>query len=258
MATKNDFNSDGTQKGYDNIKRNKELIKTLFDTPEHKIYQEKKKKTQKRKERTYKFTSLGGSGKAVQFLIFSNVLIYILGFIVGTPFLFSHFAGFPMFSPFFRIWQPVTSMFLHGGFLHIAFNMFVLWQFGKYLEELWGTKKFLIFYIIAGVFSGILCSLLSIAPAVGASGAICGLLAAYAFLEPDAKILLFFFIPAKIKPCVIWFGILSAVFGILSIFDPALGFGIANFGHLGGLLAGAAISYFWLKKDILRNYNRLV
>jgi membrane associated rhomboid family serine protease len=159
--------------------------------------------------------------------------------------MFTYFASYNLSDSNFAIWQPVTSMFLHGGFIHILFNMFVLWQFGNQTEEIIGTKKFLQLYFLSGIISGVLWMFFGTGPAVGASGAICGLLAAYVFIAPETEVLLFFFIPMKIKNLVYGFAAFSLVFGVLSIINPSLGFGVAHFGHLGGLVGGYLLTYYW-------------
>jgi len=218
----------------------------MFDTPELRAYEKKRSKNNKIKEWTYKIFSLGMSGKTTKTLIYLNIFVFVLEllFKVGM----SMFIGFPISSPLFMFWQPFTSMFLHGGWIHLIVNMVALWSIAKPLEEMWGNKKLLIFYLLCGLFSGLLCALIFPLPVVGASGAICGLLSAFAWLNPNTKILLFFVIPAKTKPAVIWFGVISLILGIASLINPVFGFGIAHFGHLGGLLAGVGLMYFWKKR----------
>jgi len=134
------------------------------------------------------------------------------------------------------LWQMVTYLFLHGGFLHILFNMLALYMFGTELEWLWGTSRFLRFYFITGVGAA-LCSIIvspnSTIPIIGASGAIYGLLAAYGLLFPDRTLLLYFVIPIKAKYFVL---ILGAITFWSSI--TATGGGIAHVAHLGGMIFG--------------------
>ena len=137
------------------------------------------------------------------------------------------------------LWQMGTYLFLHGGFFHILFNMLALWMFGNDLEGLWGTQRFVRFYFITGVGAA-LCSILvtpnSTIPIIGASGAIYGLLLAYAIYFPERPILLIvFWVPARL--CVTILGAI-AVFASLSEAG-----GVANATHLGGLLVG----YLYLK-----------
>lgn len=163
------------------------------------------------------------------------------------------------------LWQPVTYMFLHhpGGFGHILFNMLALWMFGVELERLWGTPFFLRYYFVAGIGAALTTLIVSLLPfdfaaqvyystTVGASGAIYGLLFAYAYYYPDRPILLVIFpVPAKYVVMILGgFALLSSMSG---------GSGVAHATHLGGLLAGyiylksgrgglmAEIKYRWVK-----------
>ncbi|MCL2039037.1 MAG: rhomboid family intramembrane serine protease [Bacteroidetes bacterium] len=138
----------------------------------------------------------------------------------------------------FHIWQLITYQFLHGDFWHIFFNMFMLWMFGTELEQFWGSKKFLRFYLICGVGAGILHILISsalgdIAPAIGASGSVYGLLFGFIMLNPDRRLIVFpIFIPLKAKWIGIGMVVLSVVGGISG------NDGIAHFAHIGGGLMG--------------------
>jgi membrane associated rhomboid family serine protease len=147
----------------------------------------------------------------------------------------------------FWVWQLATYMFLHGGVFHIVFNMLALWMFGAELERTWGTRYFLKFYFVTGIGAGILTVLFSMLPfafarqlqdvnVIGASGAIYGLLLAYAIYFPERPILLIvFWVPARL--CVT---ILGAIAVFASLNESG---GIANATHLGGLLVG----YLYLK-----------
>ncbi len=132
-------------------------------------------------------------------------------------------------------WQIFTSMFLHGGFMHLFFNMFALYIFGIELEYSWGSKKFLQYYLICGIGAGIVSLLTyynSPVPIIGASGAIYGVLLAYALLFPDRYLYLYFLIPIKAKYLV-------GLFIIIEFFSGISGGGnIAHFAHLGGILTG--------------------
>ena len=147
------------------------------------------------------------------------------------------------------VWQLGTYMFLHGGVFHILFNMLALWMFGAELERIWGTRYFLKFYFVTGIGAGMLTVLFSLLPfsasqqlygsnVIGASGAIYGLLLAYALYFPDRPIYMYlvFPIPAKI------FVMIMGVIAFYASFSSAGG-GIANATHLGGLL----VAYLYLK-----------
>jgi len=154
----------------------------------------------------------------------------------------------------FRFWQPLTSMFLHGGLFHILCNMLVLWSFGNPIEQTIGTKKFLQLYFLSGLVSAIFWMFLGTGPAVGASGALCGLMSAFLFIAPESEVLLFFIIPIKIKNAIYGFAVFSLVFGLLSLLNPSYGFGIGHFAHLGGLIGGYLIAYYWKTKNLIASF----
>lgn len=142
-------------------------------------------------------------------------------------------------QPFnFQVWQLITYQFMHGGFSHILFNMFALWMFGSSIEDVFGSKKFLIFYLLAGVSAGLLHLFVSpllgsgAAVTIGASGAVYGVLIAYALFFPDNLIFLYFLIPVKAKYMI---GFLIVI-EFLAI-DSASS-GVAHLAHLGGALFG--------------------
>jgi membrane associated rhomboid family serine protease len=228
----------------------KEKIKEIFNTPDFQDYKKKKKSTQKQKENLYKVTSIGNSTNSIRNLIIANVILFILSMYI-FPIIFTYGASYNIVSSDFGLWQPLTSMFLHGGIIHLVVNMFVLWSFGNQLEEIIGTKKFLSLYFLSGIVSGCLWMMVGTGAAVGASGALCGLMAAYIFIAPESTVLLFFFIPVKIKNAVYGFAAFSLIFGCLSLINPSLGFGIAHFGHLGGLIGGYLITYYWKTKNLI-------
>jgi membrane associated rhomboid family serine protease len=147
------------------------------------------------------------------------------------------------------VWQPVTYMFVHARTpTHILFNMLILWMFGVELERMWRTKFFLKFYAVTGIGAGILSILVSLLPfavtratydanIIGASGALYGLLLAYALYYPNRPILMFFFFPVPAKYFV---AILGAIAFITSMEGNS---GVAAFTHLGGLI----VAYVYLK-----------
>jgi membrane associated rhomboid family serine protease len=146
------------------------------------------------------------------------------------------------------VWQLVTYMFVHAGPSHLLFNMLALWMFGTELERMWGTKDFAKFYFVCGIGAGLFQVLLGILPfgfaaqfylipVVGASGAIYGVLAAYALYFPSRPILLFLLFPVPARYAVMIFG------GLALMFAMSGGGGIAHTAHLGGLIVG----YLYLK-----------
>ena len=212
---------------------------------------------------------------AVKNIIIINILVLIMTYLNETL-MVEKFALFYPTSPFFHWWQPVTHMFMHGGFWHILFNMYTLYIFGSTLERVWGPKKFLIFYFVTGIGAaaihtgvewiqmqnwitqaaeGSQSALVSIhqlkmTPTLGASGAIYGVLMGYALLYPDSMLVLFFPpIPIKAKWMVLIFAAIELVTGV-----TGTGGGIAHFAHLGGLIFGFILIRFWKKRGTL--YNR--
>ena len=148
----------------------------------------------------------------------------------------------------FWVWQVATYMFLHGGIFHIVFNMLALWMFGAELERIWGTRDFLKFYFVTGIGAGALTVLFSTLPfsfaqqvqhsiVIGASGAIYGLLLAYALYFPDRPIYMYFVFPI---PAKVFVAIMGAIAFFSSLSETG---GTANATHLGGLIVG----YLYLK-----------
>lgn len=243
--------------------------------------------------------------ETVKQLIIINVIFFIGTYIIGQPtaisFLGLHFPE----NPEFKLWQPLTHMFMHGGFMHIFFNMFALYSFGSLLEQMWGGKKFLVFYFSCGLGAALLhvgvnyitfyqglevlsingfpktevLQLLSegkyspkweelmgasqfnsfmstyLTPTVGASGAIYGILVAFAFVVPNAELMLLFLpIPIKAKYFVPGLLAVDLFLGIKgqAIFGSG-GDGIAHFAHLGGALIGFIMMWYWKKNQFNNN-----
>ena len=136
-------------------------------------------------------------------LVIINALVYLAQALFDGPEekISRLIALFPYNTPFFKPYQLVTHMFAHGGFFHLFFNMFVLWMFGSLLEKAWGPKRFLIFYLVCGLAAGITHLALENVPAVGASGAIMGLLAAFAYLFPNTELIISNTATCKSKVC---------------------------------------------------------
>ncbi|TVR90222.1 MAG: rhomboid family intramembrane serine protease [Saprospirales bacterium] len=160
-------------------------------------------------------------------------------------------------SDYFRPYQIVTHMFMHGGFMHIFFNMFVLFMFGPPLEALWGPRRFLFYYFFAG-FGALLLHLFVAyldmsffgaseleknIPMLGASGAIFGLLLGFGMMFPEEKLMLIIPpIPIKAKYFVIILALLELFLGL-----SRMSTGIAHFAHLGGALFGFLLIMYWRK-----------
>jgi membrane associated rhomboid family serine protease len=176
-----------------------------------------------------------GTTPAVKYLILVNSGIFISELLLGLK--WSTLLGLAP-AYFWRgyIWQPVTYMFLHGGIFHLFFNMLVLWMFGTTLESRWGPRRFLIFYFICGVGAGLLNAVVtpsSPIPIVGASGAIYGLLMAFAILFPNQLIYIWGIFPLRAKYFVIVIGLVE----FMTAVSASQG-GVAHFAHLGGMLFG--------------------
>lgn len=232
-------------------------------------------------------------------LIILNVIVFGFFYLVNNPALYTQFAAFYPFSPFFKSWQIITHMFMHGSLMHILFNMFTLYSFGPVLERTLGDKKYVILYFVSGlgafflfnawnfievqqiqsslesfgfdlngylsgepvVFKGTaeaivtqqelikdLKSIITI-PMVGASGAIFGVIAAFATLYPNAEIgIMFIPIPVKVKyvlPVIVVGSVILGVTGNVG--------GIAHLAHVGGAIIGFLLAKYW-QKDLYR-YN---
>jgi membrane associated rhomboid family serine protease len=144
-----------------------------------------------------------------------------------------------------RIWQIFTYMFLHGGWIHIIFNLLALWMFAGELETLWGSRFFLRYYLLSGTGAGIFISIMNYIvyarygispPTIGASGAIYGILLAYGMTWPNREVLVYFLFPIKMKYLVMIFGALEFYGSVSSA--SAQGGNISHIGHLGGLITG--------------------
>ncbi|MDB9895620.1 MAG: rhomboid family intramembrane serine protease [Flavobacteriales bacterium] len=182
----------------------------------------------------------------------------------------------------FRPYQLVTHFFMHGSLTHLFFNMFALWMFGKVLENIWGAKRFLIYYIVTALGAAIIhlmvtqfqiieissqfpqlldlaiegkynpnissskrLTQLVLTPTVGASGAVFGLLLAFGMLFPNTLLYVYFAIPIKAKYFVMVYGALELYSGLSN--NPADN--VAHFAHLGGMLFGYILIKYWKKNS---------
>jgi len=147
----------------------------------------------------------------------------------------------------FMPWQLVTYMFLHADLGHIFFNLFALWIFGQAIENLWGSKRFLMYYLLTGIGAAVIHMFLGgyFTYTLGASGAVFGILLAFGMMFPDKYIVLLIPpIPVKAKYFVTFYGLFE-LFNGLAMPNS----GIAHFAHLGGLVVGFALIKYWgLKK----------
>ncbi len=176
----------------------------------------------------------------VKRLLIANTVIYFITVIVGPRLVFEWFAFQPR-NIVFRPWGPITYMFLHGGLMHLAMNMIVLFFFGPPLESRWGEREFLRFYLVCGL-GGVALSYVFLPNwVVGASAATYGVMLAFAMNWPNIPIYIWGIFPVQAKYLV---GFLSVV-SLLSAAGGADGSNVAHFAHLGGLVTG----FLYLKAD---------
>lgn len=243
--------------------------------------------------------------ETVKQLIIINIIFFIGTYIIGAELAYNYLALFYPETESFKPWQIITHMFMHGGISHILFNMFGLWMFGTQLEQIWGPKKFLFFYISCGLGAaalhtgvnyysyhhainilvengvdkaeivamlrkglgseqwnnylseGTLSNLKNVfSPVLGASGAIYGIIVAYAFMFPNAELMLIFFpMPIKAKYFVPGLLAIDLFLGLKgqSIFGSRWDDGVAHFAHLGGALIGFIMMWYWKKNQFNKN-----
>lgn len=194
----------------------------------------------------------------VKWLLIINAAVFVSSFIIRPlgEFFFTWFSVYPVsLQVALQLWRLVTYQFLHdtSEFGHIFWNMLILFFFGPMLERLWGSKKFLNFYLVCGAMGGVLYPLLAlagwlrVAPLIGASGAILGMLAAGAILFPNMRVLVMFIFPVKLR-------ILAVILALVSILILLRPEQFANAGgeaaHLAGMVAGAVyvLSQSWRAK----------
>jgi membrane associated rhomboid family serine protease len=216
---------------------------------------------------------------AVWLIILANAFVFLLELMMPEPVLRDFFylfgvvparythpdwavwVGFPADD----FWPFLTSMFLHGGWTHILGNMWTLWIFGDNVEDRMGPVRFFIFYLLCGIAAGVVHWFVnpnSTVPAVGASGAIAGVMGAYFFLFPTARVIVFvpvLFLPFFFElPAVTYLGFwaLSQVFsGTLALAGPENVGGVAWWAHVGGFLAGVVLHFWFVRKG--REYRRV-
>jgi membrane associated rhomboid family serine protease len=179
-----------------------------------------------------------------QALLLINTGVFCLQFLLGF-WLERLLALWPLGSGFLP-WQVLSYAFLHGSFGHLFFNMLGLWMFGSELEQVWGRKRYIQFYV-ASLLTAALVHLLiapllgSQAPVVGASGALFGLLLGYALLFPHRTVMLLIPpVPMKARTLAIVYGALELLFGVTGTLQ-----GVAHFAHLGGMLGGWLMIRYW-------------
>lgn len=194
----------------------------------------------------------------VKNLLIINVIVFLGQQLFSMKFgyeLSEKFGLHFMLSDSFRPFQFITYMFLHGSFTHLLFNMLALYMFGTSIENYWGSKRFLIYYIICGVGAALVhyaiffftsdldSSMLDFPVIIGASGAVFGLLLAYGMMFPNQVIYVQFIIPMKAKYFVALYGAIELFSGLNN--SPTDN--VAHFAHLGGMLFGFVLIRYWKK-----------
>ena len=176
-------------------------------------------------------------------LIAANAGAFLL--LLAAPGLMTPFALWPIGAGF-QPWQLVTYAFLHGSMLHLFFNMFALYMFGGPIEQVFGSRRYLTYYLVC-VVSAAIAQLLTAAitgavyPTVGASGGVFGLLLAYAIYFPHSRIMLLFPpIPMPARVFVVVYAIVELFLGVTGTEE-----GVAHFAHLGGLVGGFIMLRYW-------------
>ncbi|WP_420400243.1 rhomboid family intramembrane serine protease [Flagellimonas sp.] len=241
---------------------------------------------------------MGRLTEAVKHILIINVILFFATQLYGDQMYQLLSLWFPENSNF-EWWQIISHMFMHGGLMHIVFNMYALWAFGTPLEQVWGRNKFLFFYFSAGLGSAMLHSAVNFylfneglsalvdagmtksqvleilgrgqyspdwynlaskstidnflsaynTPAVGASGAIYGILVAFAFMYSEARLMLIFLpVPIKAKYFVPLLLLGDLIFGIGNVNT-----GVAHFAHIGGALIGFIMMWYWKKNQFNQN-----
>ncbi|MGB1449125.1 MAG: rhomboid family intramembrane serine protease [Flavobacteriaceae bacterium] len=240
-----------------------------------------------------------GITETVKHLLIINGIFFFASGLLGNFFTEQMALHFYL-NPSFQLWQPITHMFMHGGFPHLFFNMFGLWMFGSPLEQLWGKQKFLFYFLSAGIGAMVVqmaayayqfhdvtqvlnaagystqevINVIAIGDfkrswlevvtmenlqaaydaytvsMVGASGALYGILVAFAFMFPNVSLFLMFIpVPIKAKYFVPLLILGDLFFGFSSYsIGP-----IAHFAHVGGALTGFLMMYYWKKNQFNQN-----
>ena len=189
--------------------------------------------------------SVHGYAKVTVGLIVANFAVFLLQ--IAAP----GFTGLVALTPSKAVsgmyWQFFTYMFAHAGITHIGLNMLALFMFGGIMERVLGVERYLTLYMISGIGSSLFHMILtgiSDVPMLGASGAVFGVLAAYAYRFPKNIVWIFPGIPMPASLLLVFFVIFEFFSGVFGL-EP----GIANFGHLGGIVISLGLMYAWERKE---------
>ncbi|MGC3981657.1 MAG: rhomboid family intramembrane serine protease [Steroidobacteraceae bacterium] len=179
-------------------------------------------------------------------LIMANVGAFLVQYFASDNIVYQ-FALWPWGTSLFHVWQLVTYGFLHGGFAHLFFNMFALYMFGSSIEQVLGTRRYLIYYFASVIGAAVMHLLVTglmgglLLPTVGASGGVFGLLLAFGMFFPQQRIMLLIPpIPMKAWVFVTLYGLVELAMGVFGTMQ-----GVAHFAHLGGMLAGFILLSIW-------------
>lgn len=181
----------------------------------------------------------------VKNILIINIILFVGKFLLGDKIDLDRYLDlFPIGSPYFKPHQFITYMFMHADIAHILLNMLGVYMFGSILENLWGAKRFLNFYLLCGLGAAALQLGISayndeFQILLGASGAVFGLLVAFAMMFPNTELQLYFFIPVKAKYLAIGYALFELYNGFFSHDN------VAHFAHLGGLIVGVIIMLIW-------------
>ena len=190
-------------------------------------------------------------------LIIINVIVY-LATKVNPQYMYENFSLFYPTTPWFKFWQPLSYMFMHGGFWHIFFNMYSLYIFGKAVEQIIGKQRFTILYFAAGFAAAAtqlgvqaLDTAIQNVPTMGASGCIYGVIIAFAMIFPEARLTLIF------PPVTLSAKWMAIIFIGIELFTGITGTqaGVAHFAHLGGALIGWLLIWWWYKRKKNNNHS---
>jgi rhomboid family protein len=182
---------------------------------------------------------------ATRAIIVANAVMFFLQSFFSGPAL-ARLALWPVRTPLFAPYQLITYAFLHGGFIHIFFNMFAVFMFGRALEDAWGARRFLAYYFASVLAAGLtqlaVTSLSDLAyPTIGASGGVFGILLAFAIYFPRQRLMLLFPpIPMPAWVFVTGYAVIELFLGVTGTQE-----GVAHFAHLGGMLGGALVIGYW-------------
>lgn len=182
-------------------------------------------------------------------------IVYALGFIPALLFTDAHLPPqVAMVPPTATLF---SSMFLHGGFMHLAGNMLYLWIFGNNVEDAMGHGRFIVFYVLCGIAAAMAQGLPepgSTVPMIGASGAISGVLGAYLLLHPTARVLVAipfgFYLHTVYLPAALVLGLWFLLQIVSSLLTPAGEGGVAWFAHIGGFVAGMLLLPFFRRRGV--------